>query len=202
MCALARAGRALTLGFLALIGVEHLVFRHLGAEHYMISEYATAGGVGGALGTTAFFVWACSFVAVAALAALDRELGVAVALGIAAVGIGLAGIFQTQAVRGVVPPGVELTTAGRLHDLGGAVAYLAVFAAVSIGIWRLGTIRFRVASAIGLIAAAIIGPVLTAADAGSRGARQRALVVAVSAWELAVISTLGRGGPRRERRAP
>jgi MFS family permease len=183
------------LAFAAVLATEPLLAPRLGPADHMVSEYANAGGLAGAAAVAALSAWALSLLAAAQLASLaadragSRATWVLVAgLLAAAVGVAVAAAFPTQAVRGVVPPGVERTTAGRLHDLGGGLAQAALFAAALAtalaGRWPW---RLRLLAAAAVVVAAISGPLLTAVDAGARGLRQRGAIAAACAWELGLV---------------
>lgn len=188
------------LAFLAIVALEHAVVPEFAPAHYMISEYANAGGLAGVGGTLALALWGGSFFALAGLVATRgnvRPTGaqrfLTASLIVAGLGLLIAAACPTQAVRSVVPPDDELTLTGRLHDLGGGIGQLAIFVgAVTSLRLALVTRSFRTATAGVMLVAAILGPVMVVLDFGARGLRQRALVVAACTWELALITQLSR----------
>jgi len=195
------------VAFLAIVALEHAVVPEFAPAHYMISEYANAGGLAGIGGTLALAVWAGSFLALAlaglvAIRAAVRPVRarrfLTASLIVASLGLLIAAACPTQAVRGVLPPDDELTLTGRLHDLGGGIGQVAIFvgAIISLRIPRV-TRSFLIATAVVVLVAAILGPLMAVLDLGARGLRQRALVVAACTWELALISQLSRRQPFR-----
>ena len=135
---LVQLARGCVIAFVAILLLEHAVVGRLDPAHHMISEYANAGGAGGVAGTLAIAAWSGSLLACAALAwcvASNRAasvagwLALAALLAVAGVGLGVAAVFPTQAVRGVIPPGEHLRLAGRLHDLGSGIGQIALFGA-------------------------------------------------------------------------
>jgi len=193
------------VAFLAIVALEHAVVPEFAPAHYMISEYANAGGLAGIGGTLALAVWAGSFLALAGLVAIRAAVRpvrarrfLTASLIVASLGLLIAAACPTQAVRGVLPPDDELTLTGRLHDLGGGIGQVAIFvgAIISLRIPRV-TRSFLIATAVVVLVAAILGPLMAVLDLGARGLRQRALVVAACTWELALISQLSRRQPFR-----
>lgn len=188
------------VAFLAIVALEHAVVPELAPGHYMISEYANAGGWAGVGGTLALAVWAGSFLALAGLVAIRAAVRpmrarrfLTASLIVAGLSLLIAAACPTQAVRGVLPPDDELTLTGRLHDLGGGIGQVAIFvgAIITLRIPRV-TRSFRTATAVVMLVAAILGPVMAVPDLGARGLRQRTLVLAACIWELALIRQLSR----------
>lgn len=193
------------IAFVAILLLEHAIVRRLEPAHHMISEYANAGGAGGVIGTLAIAAWSSSFLACAALAwcvARNRDASVAgwralaALLVVAGVGLGVAAVYPTQAVRGVITPGEHLRLAGRLHDLGSGIGQIALFGAAILGALLLAAHQsFRRLTIALVVIGLLLGPMLAALGAGDRGLRQRALVAGAFAWQLALIVQLDR---RRE----
>jgi hypothetical protein len=194
---LSRLAAALTLSFLALLGLEHAIAPSLEPADHMISEYANAHGLAGVAGTVALFVWGASFAVTAAAAAVALGNDVLAralvgCLAVAAVGLTVAALCPTQAVGGHVPAGVDLELTGRLHDLASGAAQLAIFASVVLGARVVAARRFRTATVLVLVVAALVGLGVTALDSGARGLRQRGLIAVACAWELAFLAEVSR----------
>ena len=79
-----------------------------------------------------------------------------------------------------MPPGVERTLAGRLHDAGSGLAQLALFAAAALSLRAVPWSRRLRSATTGLLVLA--------------------LVLMACGWELGLVATLGRAGELAERR--
>ena len=102
------------VAFVALVALQHATRAgDLPPPRHFVSEYAV--GDGGWVQRVAFFGWAASL---AALAWIAPGRVTSLGLALAAKGTVVAGLFATQTVGGELPPGVERTTEGQLHDLG------------------------------------------------------------------------------------
>lgn len=188
-----------------ILFIEHIAAPRLRPTDYMISEYANAGGAPGAAGVLALGLLGTSFLLAAGLALQAGATGtvllrgaLVVFLTIAGLGLFVAAACPTQAVRGVVPPGMALTVSGHLHDLGSGASQLAIFGAAFVSLRLFAAERrFRHATLALITVGLVLGPTLALVDAGARGLRQRALVAAACAWELGLITTLQRRRSRR-----
>ena len=195
------------LAFAVIIALEHVLLPRLGPTDHMISEYVTAGGLASVLAVGALAAWSVSFLAAALLSACPASRGRAtriltVCLGLACVGLAVTAVFPTQAVGGVVPSGVERTLAGQLHDLGGSLAQITIFAAALLSVWAAPwSSRLRAAAVILVAVALILGPALTVLDVDARGLRQRGLVAMACAWEMGLVITLAQGAGETPRRS-
>jgi hypothetical protein len=190
------------LAFVTIVVVEHLVESDLDPATHEISEYVH--GSAGWLMIAGFVAWSLSLVALGiAVAPIARGRPVAVAVLVAAGGLLLAAFCATQTSAGQLPPGVSLTTTGRLHDLGSGIATIALLAAVIL------SLRLPVAHALrqfilAVLAFAFIADVvLLLIGAGVAGARQRLLVTLACGWQLLLAVLLARDtlwrGARRDR---
>lgn len=189
------------LAFVAIVLIEHFAEPSLDPAQHEISEYVH--GPLGWLMSVGFLLWAISLVA-SGLWATGSERGrpVAVALLVAAVGMVITAAFATQTSAGRLAPGTTLGMAGRLHDIGSGVATLALLAAalLSLRIPRRGLRRITLA----LVSFAIVADVALLALGIDGGTRQRLLVAAGCAWQLAFLGAFGRArrrsGARSDRR--
>lgn len=127
------AGRAAVAGsggFVVLLALLHVLRDDLDPSWRVVSEYAV--GPHGWLMTSAFLLLAVTAGAVAAVSWTrgSRRLGRvgAVLLAITAVGMTLAGVFETDLVT---VPSEDRTAVGRLHELG-ALLDLTPFAAIVV----------------------------------------------------------------------
>jgi hypothetical protein len=205
-----RAAVGTLLLFLGIVGVEHFAVPRLDPARHMISEYAN--GPGGALMVVGFLAWAASLASTAFLVASDARLSrrrapqavVAVLLAVATVGMVLTASFATQTVAGALPPGVDLSTNGRLHDLGSGITTVGVFAAIVASlrmmevpaVYRAGTVSILLLAVVTDVALLAIGPAVG-------GIRQRALVFCGCVWQLSFLAVLEhRREPQRRDRDP
>jgi uncharacterized protein DUF998 len=195
----------------ALVVVAHLVVTRLDPVHNVFSEYAAAGGPGGAVGTIALATWSLSLLCLAALATsigwgdgrTPRRQAVVGCLGIACAGIAIAAMFKTQVVGGRIRAGTDVTVAGRLHECGAGAAQFALLGAALLSLRDLPRPFRRLAA--GAIATAVFASAATAlADAEARGLRQRALLVPLWVWQATFAlgaRALAEGGDRPEQSA-
>jgi Protein of unknown function (DUF998) len=172
-------------GFVLATLAEHALNASLSPARHQISEYVH--GRAGWLMVAGFVAWAVSLVATAELVR-SWSLALSALLGVAAVGFVITAVWATQTSAGELPPGVERTTAGRLHDAGSGVASLAMLAAAVVSV-RVGPVRRLRRLAIGVIGVAIVADVaLLAVGASVGGVRQRVLVLAAVVWQAAVLT--------------
>ncbi|MDQ3742737.1 MAG: DUF998 domain-containing protein [Actinomycetota bacterium] len=164
--------------FAAILALEHVLVPELEPTQHVISEYATADA--GVLMTAGFLAWAISLAATAAVARLvGLPRATSPLLVAAALGMVITACFATQAAAGMLPPGVERTTAGRLHDVGSGVTTIAIAGStVMVVIARSLPCAARVFSAVVLIVALLTATVLLAVGDPIPGVRQRVLVAA------------------------
>ena len=149
--------------------------------------------------TAGFLAWAASLLATAAIvwrAAPGRRhprarVALTVLFVIAAAGLALTACFATQTSAGVLPPGTARSTGGRIHDLasGAAMDALAVAVLVSIAALAQST-RFRVLAGALLAISVVATAVLLSIGDPVDGIRQRVLVAAGCAWQLALVLAL------------
>jgi Protein of unknown function (DUF998) len=194
-----RAGWALLAVFVVVVAAEHLLVPQLAPASHMVSEYANARA--GAVMVIGFFCWAASL-GITALVA-QRYLSVAHRggagrlvvwlLALAATGICVTACFSTQTSAGVLPPGTEWTTSGRLHDAGSGVATLALFGAAiaSTGAFD-DPPAFRRWVLIALAIAVGLDLVLLALGPEVGGLRQRVLIAIACTWQAAVLARCGK----------
>ncbi len=99
--------------------------------------------------------------------------------------------FATETSAGKLPPGVSLTTTGRLHDIGSGVTTVALLLAalLSIGIFADRLSRLRIVALIGAVVCLDVA--LLSIGSEVAGVRQRALVAGACAWQLLALRALG-----------
>jgi MFS family permease len=178
--------------FLTCLLCEHFLTPSLDPTRHEISEYVHTRD--GWIMTAGFIAWAISLAATS-IYARQRQCSwmLTPLLSIAALGMVMTACFSTQTSAGNLPPGVTLTTTGRLHDIGsGAVGLtLLVGAIVSASDPRLPQAFRRWAlllvalALLGSTTLLIVGPVVG-------GIRQRLLVVIGCLWQLFLLDALGR----------
>lgn len=190
--------------FAAVTVAQHVIAPELDPGQHTISEYANARA--GWLMTIAFLAWSASLAATVALvhktlpaargALAARRLAgsvLSVALAVACAGLLVTAAFKTQTSAGVLPPGVEHSFVGRLHDYGSAIAFLAFLPAVAATVVLISTPRwFRGAAAGALVLAIAADVVLLASGDPVPGLRQRVLVAFAVAWHAALLAVLQR----------
>jgi Protein of unknown function (DUF998) len=182
-----------TVAFVALAVAAQVVVTRLDPLHNVFSEYAASGGTGGAIGTIALVTWSLSLLGLAAAAVsigwgdgrTPRRQAVVGCLGIACAGIAIAAMFRTQVVAGRIRADTDVTVAGRLHEIGAGTAQFAIFAAAVLSLRDLPR-PFRGLAAGAIAAAVLATAVTTLADADARGLRQRALLVPLWVWQVAL----------------
>jgi hypothetical protein len=182
--------------FLLIVAVEHVANPSLDPASHQISEYVH--GQIGWLMTLGFVSWSISLAATAALAWSFRSGGpVRAALIAASVGMLLTACFATQTSAGRLPPGVTLSTTGRLHDIGSGITGVALLLAAVLAL-RIKDEALRRLSRLTVSLLVVVLPaagVLLAVGSEVGGIRQRLLLIAGCAWQLMFISATGR---RRE----
>jgi hypothetical protein len=187
------------LVFVVVLAAQHIIVPGLDPLRHEISEYANARA--GWLMVVGFSAWACSLFATGAAAAgagdgcLSRAARVVMtaALGVAGVGMVVTAIFPTQTSAGRLPPGVQSSVSGQLHNLGSGTAMLTLIAAAVVSALAVRSPSwFRPLGGMLLVSLGLVIPVfgLTASDLA--GLRQRLLVLAACVWQAALLYALGR----------
>lgn len=200
-------GRALDrcagIGLVVFVGAaaaEHVLASSLDPASHMLSEYANHKT--GPVMTAGFLAWAASLAATAIYAWIEeRARALALLMGLAALGIVLVACFATQTSAGVLPPGTQWTTTGRLHDLGSGAASLALLAAAivsTVAAWVPRSFRLRTTMLIALALTGSAALLTIGPEVG--GLRQRLLVLVACGWQLLLLATLR--SRRRSRRSP
>jgi hypothetical protein len=187
--------------FLLIVVALHALEPSLSPDTHVLSEFANTRV--GWLFRVALSCWVIALVATAAWFARERtNLGaarnvVAALLIVAAGGLVAAAVFRTQAVSGLVRPGIGRTFAGRAHDAGAGISIIALFAAAA-------TVGFAAGrgSVLGRLSLTVVGfalvvqVTLLAVGHEVGGIRQRLLVLAACVWQAAAL-----GVPRTPRRS-
>ena len=184
------AARALaTLGviaFLLSVAIEHVVDPSLDPANHQISEYVH--GPSGWLMTVGFLSWSISLAASAVLTRslhAGRPIGGALLAG--SFGMLLTACFATQTSAGHLPPGVTLSTSGRLHDIGSGITSIALLTAAFLSLRT--PVAWLQRSTIGLLALTLPAyVVLLAVGSEVGGWRQRLLILAGCLWQLMFIA--------------
>lgn len=180
--------------FVAITMAEHALTPQLDPDRHTISEYVNADA--GGLMVAAFVAWGLSLLATAALAwgnagAARGHRWIAASLGIAGVGLLLTAAFATQTSAGILPPGVQRTTGGRIHDLASLAAMVAMFGGVIASAVVLRARQIFARFAVGAIAIAVVASaVLLSIGDPVDGIRQRVLVAIGCTWQAALIAAL------------
>jgi len=187
---------AFTLAVVAM----HAIDTGLSPARHTISEYVHADA--GAMMSVGFACWAASLAAAALLVLLTRtpagrsrplSVTLAALLALAAAAVIVLDAFPTQTVAGVLPAGVEWTTAGRLHDVGSGVTTLALLGAAVVSLPLLSAHGAYRRAVVILLTSAIAGTIAgLAIGASVGGARQRLLVAVAICWQLLLVQTLRR----------
>lgn len=177
-------------GLVAALVAHHALTPELSVRDHTVSEYANAPL--GWLMTLGFLAWAVSLAAAARALGYLRGHGAAwvrALLALAALGLALTAAFKTQTSADVLPPGVERSAAGRLHDWGSGVALLALFAAAGIStrLTQLSEPVRRVISWL-LVGGLALHLGLLAAGDPAPGLRQRALLLLGISWQAALLA--------------
>lgn len=173
--------------FLAITGLEHALRPELSPATHEISEYAN--GRDGALMTSAFVLWTLSLACTGLLVwRVARGRPAAAALLLAAAGIAATAAWPTQTSAGLLKQGETLHAAGRLHDIGSGVATIALLLAALLSL-RLRTHWLRHFTAAALATALAADLILLAIGSEVAGVRQRVLVAAACAWQLALLGS-------------
>jgi hypothetical protein len=178
--------------FLLVVVVEHFVRPTLDPARHQISEYVH--GSTGWLMTLGFLSWSLSLAATAVLVGrLNGGRPMRIALIVAAAGMLVTACFATQTVAGRLPAGMSLDTSGRLHDIGSGATAVALLVAAVLGLRMRCLQRLRAFTIAILVAAVSADVVLLAVGSDVGGVRQRALVAAGCAWQMALIFAAERG---------
>lgn len=176
--------------FAAIVLVEHLLTPSLDPLEHQISEYAHAGT--GPLMTLGFVLWAVSLLASAIL--VERRWGnqlLATLLIAASLGMAVTTIFPTQTSAGELPPGMELTTTGKLHNLGSGLASLALVAgAGAVALSPDSDGRLRRDTIVLLAAGLLLSVVLLSIGPSVGGLRQRLLLSIALWWQILLLRDL------------
>jgi hypothetical protein len=185
------------LAFVLTVGLEHLLEPSLDPLRHQVSEYANSPS--GGLMVLGFVLWAASLAATAQLVKRRwRDLLLALALSLAALGIAIAAAFATETVGGELSHGAELTTTGKLHNLGSGLTSLALIAAaVIVGLRRSAPLPLRKATTGLLLACLVFNLALLLIGPSVGGLRQRLLLLAGCAWQLLLLYALRGAGPAR-----
>jgi hypothetical protein len=172
-------------GFVGIVAAEHALTPSLDPGPHQISEYVHAPT--GGLMVAALLVWAVSLAATAGVVWLaGRSAAVAGLLGLASVAILVTACFATQTSAGELPPGVHLTTTGRLHNLGSGVASVALLLGALAAIADGGRRGRRTTAT--LVAVAVLGStVLLAVGRDVGGIRQRMVVAVACVWQSSLL---------------
>jgi hypothetical protein len=195
----ALAGAAL---FVVLVLVLHVVRADLEPSWHMISEYSV--GRGGWLMRLAFLALASSFLSLMLAVGVHAEgaLGVTgrVFLGVASVGAGMGGLFNTD------PPGTapeHISTTGMLHGFAfmlGVPGILCAVTLITVALWR--SPAWRSQRSVLLVSAALVwvtmlvfgvamGRAMASHATGSQfavGWQNRGLVLAWALWVAALAA--------------
>jgi hypothetical protein len=112
------------------------------------------------------------------------------ALGLAAIGVVILIVFQTQTSAGRLPVGETLHAGGRLHDIGSGVASLGVLIAAIVAASDSSAVsRVRLVSATAVAAAIAVDGSLLLAGPGVGGLRQRVLIAVAIIWQWLVTTS-------------
>ncbi|MET0602627.1 MAG: DUF998 domain-containing protein [Baekduia sp.] len=171
--------------FVTLLIAEHAINSELSPGRHQISEYVH--GDAGWTMTAAFVAWAVSLGATAVdVGRWSRVAGILIS--VAAAGMLVTAGWATQTSAGELPPGVSVTMAGRLHNLGSGAASAALLAATIVSA-AVGPTRWLRRAAIGLVSVAVASDLLLlVVGASVGGLRQRVLVLTAIAWQAVVLA--------------
>jgi len=175
--------------FAVIVAGELAINPSLDPARHEISEYVHAQL--GPLMTVGFVCWAASLGAMSwvLFARADARL-VATCLGVASIGMLVTATFATQTSAGKLPPGVTLTTAGRLHDIGSGLATVALLLAALLSLRCLGGRRFRRQVAALLVVLTSSDIVLLVIGPEVAGVRQRVVVAGACVWQLLLLGAV------------
>jgi len=175
--------------FLLIVVFEHVVNPSLDPARQEISEYVRTPW--GWLMVVGFAVWALSLLCTGIVARTRYGADVlCITLAVAALGMAITACFATQASAGRLPPGVSLSTSGRLHDIGSGLATVALFFSALLSLSLRAGSAFRRLTVALLVLACSSDVVLLEVGGSVGGIRQRILVLVGCAWQLAML-TLG-----------
>jgi hypothetical protein len=190
---------AIGLGlFVAIVLLQHLLVPSLDPARHQISEYAH--GDHAWLMTFAFASWAMACAGTAVLAwrrarsdprLETRWASISVLTAAAAAGLTLTACFETQTTAGALPPGVERSAEGSIHDLASGAVLIALSLAATVSVSALATApeaRRRVLAVL-IVCVAATSVLLLIGDAVS-GVRQRVLVAGGCAWQATLLQAL------------
>jgi hypothetical protein len=158
----------------------------------MVSEYVNTGN--GWLMVVGFVGWALSLGATSLLArfAIFGGRGLALLLLLAGAGIVVVSLFATQTSAGILAPGVERSIGGRLHDLGSAIATLALLGAVIAASGKPHTPRWLSITSGGILTLVMLSVVVLLASGDHYpGIRQRVLLASGCTWHTLLLCALG-----------
>jgi hypothetical protein len=173
--------------FLLIVVFEDVVNPSLDPARHEISEYVHTPW--GWLMVVGFVAWALSLLCTGIAARTRYGADVlCITLAVAALGMAITACFATQTSAGRLPPGVSLSTSGRLHDIGSGLATVALFFAALLSLrLRAGAAFRRVTLALLVLACSSdVGLLEVGGSAG--GIRQRILVLIGCAWQLAMLT--------------
>ncbi len=184
------------LGFVVCLVLEHALAGSLNPARHEVSEYVHTDT--GAVMTIGLGLWAGSLAASAVITWRTwRARALAALLALGSLGFVLAACFATQTSGGALPPGVTLTTTGRLHDVGSGLASLALLAAAIVSAARPRSPGWLRRWTTVLVGVAIIGSiVLLAIGPPVGGVRQRLVIAAGLLWQLLLLKALGSSSDR------
>jgi hypothetical protein len=181
--------------FAVIVAAELAINPSLDPAQHEISEYVHAQL--GPLMTVGFVFWAVSLGAMSwvLFARVGARL-VATCLGVASIGMLVTATFATQTSAGKLPPGVTLTTTGRLHDIGSGLTTATLLLAALLSLRNLGGRRFRQQVAVLLVVLISSDIVLLVIGPEVAGVRQRVVVAGACIWQLLVLGAV-RASSRR-----
>jgi len=175
--------------FLLIVVFEDVVNPSLDPARHEISEYVHTPW--GWLMVVGFVVWALSLLCTGIVARTRYGVDVlCITLAVAALGMAITACFATQTSAGRLPPGVSVSTSGRLHDIGSGLATVALFFSALLSLRLRAGSAFRRLTVALLVLACSSDVVLVEVGGGVGGIRQRILVLVGCAWQLALL-TLG-----------
>jgi Protein of unknown function (DUF998) len=177
-------------GFAALVVIEHLLNLSLDPLRHQVSEYANSPS--GDLMAFGFLLWASSLVATAFLVEHGRrDHLLAALLAVGALGLVLVALFPTETSGGELPAGAQLTSVGKLHDLGSGLTSLTLFlSALAVAAGGGSDRRFRRITLALVLTSLALSVVLLLIGPSVGGLRQRLLLLIGCGWQLLLLQTL------------